>query len=159
MISFQFVLNFSGKKFYVLSQGWMCLKLLWFYFKGLPFLLLLLFLKARLWKCSAGYTWVLGLEGQPSCHQGCLVPVPNSMENLWGNSFFSHTPGRLSHVLYSSFTAPRGKGSDQNCGVPHTCSLFGCTLFYQHCLPGLKQVDGVKFVLLSLYTSFPSFQD
>lgn len=78
MISFQFVLNFSGKKFYALSQSWMSLKLLCFYFKGLP---LFLFLKARLWKCSAGYTWVLGLEGQPSCvTKGALSLFPNP----WG---------------------------------------------------------------------------
>lgn len=139
------------------------LKTLVFLFEGST---LILFLKARLWKCSAGYNWVLGLEGQPSCvTKGALSLFPAPW-GLYGGTvslllpyLWEAEPCLASHMLYSSFTAPRGKGSDQNCGVPHTCSLFGCTLLYQHCLPGLKLVNGEKLVLLSPYISFSSFQD
>lgn len=109
-----------------------------------------LFLKAGLWKCSAGYSW--GLEGRrPSCVTkgvSSLFPTP------WGPYGGSVSPllpqlceAELClagpHALLEFHSTQRqGKWP-----TPHTCSLFGCTLLHQHCLPGLKLVNGEKFVL------------
>lgn len=100
----------------------MCSKLLCFYFKGFYFFL---FVKARLWKCSAGDTWVLA----QLCHQESFVSVPNSMGTLWDNSF-------------SSFPTPLGGWatfhSIQSQGKwPKLCSTYLQPVFLHLVVPAL----------------------
>lgn len=159
MISFHFVLNFSGKK----SLSWMCSKLLCFYFKGLPFFfyLFIFISEGKALEVLCRIHLSAGAGGQPSCvTKGALslFPTPWGPYGTTVSAFLPHLWEAEPCLAEPHFTASRVKANGQNYVLP-TYSLCFCTWLYQHCLPGLKLVDEEKFVLLSPYTSFSIFQD